>query len=306
MPPVETPQAQAAPGRLLLVDGHAYAYRAFHAIRHLSGPDGAPTNAVFGFVKMLAKMRAVLQPSHLAVVWDGGLAAVRMALLPDYKAHRPPMPEGLSRQLDEIVSFLRAARIESLCEDGVEADDWIATLARRGAAAGMNVVIASSDKDFMQLVSPQIGLFNPNDKSEAVWTREQVVAKSGVEPGQIVDYLSLLGDAVDNIPGAPGVGTKTAADLLRQFGSIDALLGRLPEVKSDRVRASLAASADDLRRNQRMIRLLDDLPMVTPLPSLAVREADDATLVALYTRWGFGSLKREAEAKLAAPRELFA
>lgn len=294
-----------APRRLLLVDGHAYAYRAFHAIRQLDGPDGAPTNAIFGFVKMLAKLRALLQPTHVAVVWDGGLAAERMALLPGYKAQRPPMPEGLRRQLDEIVTFLGAARVTSLRADGVEADDWLATLARRAAAAGLNVVIASSDKDFMQLVSPQIGLYNPNDKSEAVWTREQVAAKTGVEPEQIVDYLSLVGDAVDNIPGAVGVGPKTAAELLRQFVSIEALLARLPEVKSDRVRASLATSAADLRRNQQMIRLYDDLPLATPLETLAVRDGDNDALLALYTRWGFGSLRRELEAAKPPQGDLF-
>ena len=305
MPAAAAKPDLGAPRRLLLVDGHAYAYRAFHAIRQLDGPDGAPTNAIFGFVKMLAKLRALLQPTHVAVVWDGGLAAERMALLPGYKAQRPPMPDGLRRQLDEIVTFLGAARVTSLRADGVEADDWLATLARRAAAAGLNVVIASSDKDFMQLVSPQIGLYNPNDKSEAVWTREQVAAKTGVEPEQIVDYLSLVGDAVDNIPGAVGVGPKTAAELLRQFVSIEALLARLPEVKSDRVRASLATSAADLRRNQQMIRLYDDLPLATPLETLAVRDGDNDALLALYTRWGFGSLRRELEAAKPPQGDLF-
>ena len=299
------PTPDPAAGRLLLVDGHAYAYRAFHAIRQLNGPDGAPTNAIFGFVKMLAKLRLLLQPTHLAVVWDGGLAAERMALLPEYKAQRPPMPDGLRRQFDELAAFLCAARVTSLCRDGVEADDWIATLARQAVAANLAVVIASSDKDFMQLVSPRVGLFNPTDKSEAVWTREQVVAKVGVEPEQVVDYLSLLGDAVDNIPGAPGVGAKTAAELLRQFGSLEALLGRLAEVKSDRIRASLAGAAADLRRNQRMIRLWDDLPLETSIESLRAVAADDGALIALYTRWGFGSLRRELEAKQSAQGDLF-
>ncbi len=194
--------------RLLIVDGHAYAYRAFHAIRELRGPEGRPTNAIYGFVKMLEKMCAGLAPSHLTVVWDGGLSAERMAALPEYKAQRPEMPDDLRSQLDEIESYLAAAGVASFCGDGVEADDYIACLARRAADAGWNVVIASSDKDFMQLVSARIGLLNPNDKTGTVWTREQVRAKAGVEPEQVADWLALMGDAVDNIPGVPGVGTE--------------------------------------------------------------------------------------------------
>ena len=171
--------------RLLIVDGHAYAYRAFYAIRGLRSPPGKPTNAIYGFVKMLAKMRAAIGPTHLIVVWDGGLSAARMAALPEYKAQRPEMPDDLKPQLDEIVNYLKAAGVASFCRDGVEADDYIACLARRAADAGMAVVIASADKDFMQLVSARVGLLNPNDKSETVWTDEQVRAKTGVEPSQI-------------------------------------------------------------------------------------------------------------------------
>ena len=203
--------------RLLIIDGHAYAYRAFHAIRELRSPAGQPTNAIYGFVKMLEKMRAAVEPTHLMVVWDGGLSGERLAALPDYKAHRPEMPADLRPQLDWIVDYLAAAGIASYRADGVEADDYIATLAR-SAAAGWNVVIASDDKDFMQLVSARIGLLNPNDKTGMIWGRTQVLAKSGVEPEQVADWLALMGDAVDNIPGVPGVGPKTAAELLKQFG----------------------------------------------------------------------------------------
>src|SRR5690242_7021315 len=133
--------------RLLIVDGHAYAYRAFHAIRELRSPAGQPTNAIYGFVKMLAKMRTTVEPTHLIVVWDGGLNAERLAALPEYKAQRPEMPGDLRPQLDEITGYLKSSGIASFCRDGVEADDYIACLARRAAAAGMTVVIASSDKD---------------------------------------------------------------------------------------------------------------------------------------------------------------
>src|SRR5436190_10951996 len=145
-----------APSRFLIVDGHAYAYRAFYAIRQLSSPSGQATNAIYGFIKMFVKMQAQLQPTHSIIVWDGGLAEERMALLPEYKAQRAEMPSGLEQQLDEIISYLRAASITSWCETGVEADDFIATVAKKAVAAGASVVIASADKDFMQLVSSQV------------------------------------------------------------------------------------------------------------------------------------------------------
>jgi len=273
--------------RLLIIDGHAYAYRAFHAIRELRSPDGRPTNAIYGFVKMLAKMRATIGPSHLIVVWDGGLSAERTVLLPEYKAQRPAMPEDLKLQLDEIVSYLKAAGIASFCREGVEADDYIACLARQASNAGMAVVIASSDKDFMQLVSDRVGLLNPNDKTETVWTDEQVRAKSGVVPSQIVDWLSLVGDTVDNIRGVAGIGVKTAAELLNQFGSVAALYGRLEEVKSEKLRAALRDSAGVVRRNGELVRLRDDLPCEFLPAALAEKPAEAGRLRELYERWGF-------------------
>ncbi|MBI3876060.1 MAG: DNA polymerase I, partial [Verrucomicrobia bacterium] len=285
-------------------DGHAYAYRSFFAIRSLNAPDGAPTNAIFGFIKTLLKIRGALQPAHGAVVWDGGLAAERVAALPGYKAQRPEMPSDLEKQLDGLVAWLRAAGMASLCRDGVEADDWLAGLARRAAEAGRRVVLASSDKDFMQLVSPQIGLLNPNDKSETVWTREQVVAKTGVEPEQIVDWLALVGDSVDNIPGVPGVGPKTAADLLRQFHSVEAIYRRLDEVKSDRLRGALAESRAAVLRNQQLVRLREDVAGAFALEEFAFRAPDVDALVALYGRWGFKSLRQELESARAVQGEL--
>ena len=276
--------------RLLVVDGHAYAYRAFHAIRELKGPAGQPTNAIFGFIKMVAKLRVAIKPTHMVAIWDGGLSSERVAALPEYKAQRPPMPAALEQQLDEMVAWLRASGIASWCRDGVEADDWIAALARRSEDEGWTVVIASSDKDFMQLVSERVGLVNPNDKSEAAWTADRVREKTGVTPAQVVDWLSLMGDAVDNIPGVPGVGTKTAADLLGQFGTLDGLYARLSEVKSDRLRAALVVAERDVRRNRELVRLKTELPSPFVASDLAVLAPDVEALGALYRRWGFRSL----------------
>lgn len=281
--------------RLLIIDGHAYAYRAFHAIRELRSPSGRPTNAIYGFLKMLEKMRATVEPTHQLVVWDGGLSSERMTALPEYKAQRPAMPADLAEQLDEITVWLGAVGIASFCEDGIEADDYIAFACRKALAEGAEVVIASSDKDFMQLVSPGVGLLNPNDKSETIWGAEQVRVKTGVEPGQIVDWLALIGDAVDNIPGVPGVGPKTATDLLNQFGSVAGLYARLAEVKSERIRTVLAASAEAVKRNVALVRLKDDLPFEFELEALVEQASQPGVLRELYARWGFRSLLAELE-----------
>ncbi len=235
---------------------------------------------------MLEKMRGALEPAHLMVVWDGGLSVERMAALPEYKTQRPEMPADLSPQLDEIGRYLAAAGVASFCGQGIEADDYIACLSRQAASAGWNVVIASSDKDFMQLVSAQVGLWNPNDKPAAIWTREQVLAKAGVEPGQVADWLALMGDAVDNIPGVPGVGPKTAAELLKEFGSVAVLFARLAEVKSAKLRAALQQSADAVKRNLRLVQL-HEVPCEFLPEQLAVKPADREQLRALFRRWGF-------------------
>lgn len=279
--------------RLLLVDGHAYAYRAFHAIRSMNAPDGSPTNAIFGFIKMLLKMELWVRPSHRLVIWDGGLAAERMAALPDYKANRPPTPEALDVQLPQLSGWLQAAGWASLQIEGTEADDWIGTYSRRADGVGWRTVIASSDKDFMQLVNERIGLLNPNDKAEKIWTSDDVRAKAGVAPEQIVDWLALIGDAVDNIPGVAGVGPKTATELLLRFGSIDGLLPRIAEIKQDKLRSNLMGAAETLRRNQLMIRLRTDLSQGPALESLAPGKPEVLRLRECYRRWGFRSLLAE-------------
>ena len=288
--------------RLLIIDGHAFAYRAFFAIRKLSSPTGSATNAIYGFIKMLDKLQATLAPSHLLVVWDGGLALERTTALPEYKIQRPPMPADLAHQIDSLQRYLDAARIAFYCQDGVEADDWIASMTRQAVAAGLPVVIASADKDFMQLVrTGQVGLVNSNDKSEKIWTDEDVRIKTGVAPEQIVDWLSLLGDSVDNIPGVVGVGPKTATDLLQQFGSVDSLYTRLGEVKSDKLRANLQAASGIVQRNKQLIRLKDDLADVWPLEKTVLQTAEPQPLRTLYAEWGFKTLLAQLSPETEQP-----
>ncbi|HEX4119728.1 MAG TPA: 5'-3' exonuclease H3TH domain-containing protein [Verrucomicrobiae bacterium] len=282
-------------GRLLIVDGHSYAYRAFYAIRSLQSPTGAATNAIYGFIRMLGKIRARVQPTHLTVVWDGGLAAERMTLLADYKAHRPEMPSALEEQLDQIVDFLRAAKVFSYMKESAEADDCIATITRQAEAVGMEVVIASSDKDFMQLVSPHVRLLNPHDKGDALWGAEEVKRKTGVEPTQIVDWLSLIGDSVDNIPGVPGIGAKTATNLLTQFRSVEELYGHLGEIRSEALRVNLQASKDLVRRNQQLVRLHSETRCELTLEDLVVKPGDDEALRVLFGKWGFRTMLQELE-----------
>jgi DNA polymerase-1 len=277
--------------QILLVDGHALAYRSFHAIQSLTSPNGNPTNAIFGFIKTLEKLRKQTQPTGIAVVWDGGLAAERLTLLPTYKAQRPPMPAALAQQIDPIVEWLGAAGLCSLCREGVEADDWIATLAGAAELARIPTVIYSSDKDFMQLVSPTVGLLVPGDKSALVWTESNVRSKTGVAPAQIVDWLSLVGDTVDNIPGVPGVGPKTASELLARFGSGDAIYDALDQVSSARIRDSLRSHHTTFERNRMMIRLRPDLAPPCSLDSLKTRPQNTTQLAGFYDRWGFRGLR---------------
>ena len=279
--------------RLLIIDGHAFAYRAFFAIRGLSSPSGQPTNAIYGFIKMLEKLEASFLPSHTVVVWDGGLDEDRVEGLVDYKAQRDPMPDDMEVQLDEIVTYLEANGIASICDDGIEADDRIGQLAKRAEEEGYEVAIASSDKDFFQLINDRVKMLNPADKSGEPMDADDVEAKTGVQPHQIVDWLSLVGDAADNIPGVRGIGVKTAASLLNEFGSVDGIYERLAEVKREKQREALAASEEDVRRNQALVALKLDLPGEPELDSLKKGFEDSAELEKLYEKWAFKSMLKE-------------
>ncbi|MCL5097767.1 MAG: hypothetical protein M1608_09645 [Candidatus Omnitrophica bacterium] len=291
--------------RLLIVDGHAYAYRAFFGIRRLTSPSGSPTNAIYGFIKSLEKLKAWFEPTHWVVVWDGGLAEERLAALPEYKAQRPPMPPSLAEQLPGLEAYLEGARIPSCRQTGVEADDWIATIARHASGAGVETAIASSDKDFMQLVSDHVGIINPNDSKPAVWSAEQVRDKFEVGPEQIIDWLSLVGDTVDNIPGVPGIGPKNASKLLNQFGSVERMFACLDEVKPESLRERLRAAVTLVRRNQELVRLRDELPGEFSLDDLVVKPPETSLLRKRYEEWGFKSLLRELNPDALRQADLF-
>jgi DNA polymerase-1 len=290
---------------LLLVDAYSQIYRAFYAIRHLTDSQGRPANALYGFTKMLRKLAANHRPTHCGVVFDVGAPRKRLALLPSYKEQRPPTPPDLEAQLPAIREMLTALRIPTVELDGEEADDIIATLAAQADQAAMNVLIASNDKDFAQLVNGRIALIRPGDKEDVVFDAAAVEAKFGLRPSLIVDYLSLLGDSVDNIRGVPGVGEKTAVELLRQFGSLDQVLSRTAEIQRPKLREALVASLAQLHRNQQLVRLDVHLALPVSLAQLKVQAPDYPRLISILQGHGFKSLLAEITRESQASGDLF-
>jgi DNA polymerase-1 len=280
---------------VLLYDAYSLIYRAFYAIRSLSGPEGQPVNAVFGLAKMLQKMADDHAPSYHAAVFDLGAPRKRLTLLPSYKAQRPPTPPDLDRQLPVIRDMLEAMGVPLVESEGEEADDIIATLAVSAAHADRPVLIASNDKDFMQLVDSRIRLLRPDGKESIIVDADGVRKRYGVSPEQMVDFLSLLGDSVDNIPGAPGVGEKTAAQLLQRYGTLDNLLAHAAEITKPKLRDSLIASAERLQANRQLIRLQADVPLLRGLEALRIQAPDSKALAAIYRRCGFKSLLARLE-----------
>ncbi len=280
---------------LLLIDAMSLAYRAFHAIPPLSSKDGTPTNALMGFVKSQRQMVDRFAPSHIAVVFDGGLPATRLNLLPEYKAQRAEMPEELAKQLPLLDAYLDASSIPRIRVAGQEADDVLATLAKKASERGLSAVIATNDKDLFQLVDPAIHLVAPVKDAPAL-DEVAIEEKTGVPPRLIPAWLALTGDTVDNIPGVPGIGPKTASKLLQQFGSLEDMWSHLNEVKSDKLRESLLAHRDIVARNLAMTTLDTAVTPMPELSDLVVRPPRIAELRALLVPLGMSSLVPEAVA----------
>lgn len=279
-------------GTLLLVDGLSLIYRAYHAIRDLNASDGRPTNAVYGFVRMWNQLVRQWKPTHGAVVFDGGLPETRLAALAEYKAQRPPMPEALRRQLPEIEQFVRCAGAKALRIEGQEADDVIATLSEQASSQGARVLIATNDKDLFQLVSENVAVVS-STKNGVAWGREEVLGKTGVSPEKIPEWLALTGDASDNIPGVPGVGEKTAAQWLRQFGSLDGLKQSINEIPSEKLRKALQENWAVVERNLEMVRLNKTLPLPVQWQELRLSEPVLGDLLRFYDHMEFRSLADE-------------
>ena len=283
---------------LLLVDGSSYLYRAYHAMPDLRGPDGFPTGAVHGMVAMMRRLRDQVPAAHAACIFDAKGDTFRNAWYADYKAHRPPMPEALAQQIAPIHEVVRLLGWPVLEVPGIEADDAIGTLARVGAASGHRVVISTGDKDMAQLVTPQVTLINT--MSNETLDEAGVLAKFGVPPERIVDYLSLIGDAVDNVPGVDKVGPKTAAKWLADFGSLDGVIAAAASIKGvagDNLRRAL----DWLPQARRLVTVVTDCDLAGHVPgwpvldALAMKEVDRQGLLDFFARFGFKTWRRELE-----------
>ena len=279
---------------LLLVDGSSYLYRAFHALPDLRSPDGYPTGAMHGMVNMLRRLRADYPAAYIACVFDAKGKTFRDDMYPEYKATRASMPDDLRLQIEPIHEAVRAMGWPILMVDGVEADDVIGTLAVQAAAAGMNVVVSTGDKDLAQLVNSQVTLINTmsNEKLDEA----AVLAKFGVPPNRIIDYLSLIGDTVDNVPGVSKCGPKTAVKWLTLYDSLEGVMENAAKV-GGAVGEHLRTALPWLPQARALITVKTDCDlsghMTTIADSLVAKHEDKDALLAFFNRYGFKALLRE-------------
>ena len=295
-------KTQNAP-RLFLVDGSGYIFRAYHALPPLTrASDGLSVGAVAGFCNMLWKfleeMKGADAPTHLAVIFDKSEITFRNELYKEYKAHRPPAPEDLVPQFPLIRDAVRAFNVACIEMGGYEADDLIATYARQAAKTGATVKIVSSDKDLMQLiVDGQIELYDPM-KNRALGT-DAVMEKFGVGPDKVIDAQALIGDSTDNVPGAPGIGPKTAAELINTFGSLDAILARANEIKQQKRRETLINFAEQIRLSRQLVTLKDDVAVEEKWEDFAVRAVEQGPVLQFLDAMEFRTLSRRVREHFA-------
>ena len=286
--------------RVVLVDGSGYIFRAYHALRDLARKsDGLPVGAVFGFCDMLNKLvddaMADDEIGHLAVVFDTARRSFRNEIYPEYKAHRPPPPEDLVPQFPLVRDATRAFNVACVEMEGFEADDLIATYAELAVAAGHEVVIVSSDKDLMQMVGERVSMRDP--MKQTVIREEQVVEKFGVGPDKVIDVQALAGDSSDNVPGVPGIGVKTAAELIGAYGDLETLLGRAGEIKQPKRRQNLLENAGLARVSRELVTLKRDVPVEDGIEALEIHPPDPDTLFAFLDEMEFVSLATRLRTK---------
>ena len=276
------------PDHVFLIDGSGFIFRAYHALPKFNRRDGTPTGAVLGFCNMLLKLLEDTDAEYIAVIFDAGRKTFRNDLYAEYKAHRPEAPEDLVPQFALIRDAVRAFNVSCVEAPGFEADDLIATYAKVAAASGADVTILSSDKDLMQLVGGPVMMQDPI-KGSRIGPKE-VEERFGVPPEKVIDIQALAGDSVDNVPGVPGIGVKTAAELIKTYGDLDTLLSRASEIKQPKRRESLIAFADQARLSRDLVRLKDDVPLPQPLETFAKRLPDSAALSAFLQAQDFTKL----------------
>src|SRR5688572_11201058 len=277
---------------LFLIDGSNQMYRAYHAIRGLTGPDGRSTNAVYGFVTMLRKLITDHQPTYIAASFDLAQPTFRSELAADYKATRSAMPGDLVEQTAWVHEACQALGVPVFTAQGFEADDVIATMARRAVEHGFDVAIVTGDKDFFQLVGDGIRVYNPRDEG-AWYDAEGVKEKFGVAPAQVIDVLALMGDSVDNVKGVPGIGEKGAKDLISAYGSLDDLLARADEVPQKKYREGLKVHADDARQSRALVKLRTDVEITFDPQAFKYHGASREKCYQLFSQLGFRTLVTE-------------
>jgi DNA polymerase-1 len=278
---------------LVLVDGSSYLYRAYHALPPLMTRTGQPTGAIKGVVNMLRSLLKQVHPSHVAVIFDAPGKTFRDDIFPEYKAHRPPMPDDMRAQIAPLHALVKALGLPLICEPGVEADDVIGTLAQQGAAAGWPVLVSTGDKDIAQLVNSQITLVNT--MTSVVMDEAGVFNKFGVRPDQIIDYLMLVGDSSDGIPGIPGVGPKTAVKWLTEFDTLAQLEARAGEIKG-KVGESFRANIGLLEMTRKLVTIKCDVALTVTPDQLALSAPDTGALRELYEALEFRSWANELAA----------
>src|SRR6266705_4413495 len=284
---VKTP---AKGDHVFLVDGSSYIFRAYHALPPLNRKsDGLQVNAVLGFCNMLWKLLREMppdnRPTHLAIVFDKSEITFRNKLYPDYKAHRAPAPDDLIPQFALIREAVRAFDLPCLEQVGFEADDLIATYVRLACERGATATIVSSDKDLMQLVNDKVVMYDTmKDRRIGI---SEVIEKFGVPPEKVVEVQALIGDSTDNVPGVPGIGVKTAAQLIGEYGDLETLLSRAAEIKQEKRRQSLIENADQARLSKRLVTLDAHVKLDVPLADLVVHDPDHKRLIAFLKAMEF-------------------
>ncbi|MBM3586169.1 MAG: DNA polymerase I [Alphaproteobacteria bacterium] len=284
------------PRHVFLIDASGFIFRAFHALPPLTRPDGTPVNAVLGFTNMILKLLTDTNADAVVCVFDRARKSFRNEIYPDYKAHRPDAPPELVPQFALVREAARAFGLRAIDMDGFEADDIIATYARQGAAAGAEVTIVSSDKDLMQLIDGGIAMYDAL-KGRPI-SAADVAAKFGVSPDKVAQVQALAGDSSDNVPGVPGIGVKTAAELIGAYGDVETLLARTDEIKQPKRRENLKAFADQARVSLRLVTLKDDVPVPLPLAELRSDPPDAQKLMDFLETQGFKSVVPRAAAWL--------
>jgi len=273
---------------LYLIDGNSYIYRAFYAIRGLTTSKGFPTNAIFGFTNMLLKVLKEKNPDYFAVVFDSPLPTERHRTYEEYKAHRPKMPDDLQVQIPYIKDIVSALSIPILEMPGYEADDIIATIAKRAEKGDIDTYIVTLDKDMLQILSPRIKVYDT--MREKVTEEKDVIERFGVEPKRIPEIIALMGDTSDNIPGVYGVGEKTAVRLLKEFGSLDNLIENYHRIKKSELRASVSQNIDNIKVSLMLSTIDTDVPVETQVANLKPKEPDWASLLKFFKEFEFSSL----------------